>query len=210
MLLKGLAALSDAELLAILIGSGTVGQSAVGLAQEILARADNSLHDLGRKTIHQLQHHKGIGEAKAITIAAALEIGRRRQMADLRQRPKINHAHDIFLLVQPMLADLTHEEFWLLLLNNAHEVIGRKCVSTGGMTSTIVDVRQVYRTALDSGAVKIIAAHNHPSGALEPSQSDIDLTERLVDAGDLLNIPLLDHLIVSNRGFYSFKDKGRL
>ncbi len=210
MLDKGIAALTDSELLAILIGSGTVGQSAVGLAQEILAHAGHSLHELGRKTINDLQIHKGIGEAKAITIAAALEIGRRRQLADLRTRHRIQCSRDAFEAIGPMLAELHHEEFWILLLNNAGEVTDRKCVSSGGMTGTVVDIRKVFGLALEGKAAAIVAVHNHPSGNLQPSAADLKLTKKLAEAGVIMEVRLLDHLIVSIQGYYSFKDEGHL
>ncbi len=210
MLDKGIAALTDSELLAILIGSGTVGQSAVGLAQEILTDAEQSLHALGRKSIKELQKHKGIGAAKAIAIAAALEIGRRRQLADLRHRHRIHCSRDAYEAIGPMLAELAHEEFWILMLNNASEVTDRKCISTGGMTGTIVDVRKVFGLALESNAAAIVAVHNHPSGNLQPSAADLKLTQKLVEAGTIMDVRLLDHLIVSERGYYSFKDEGRV
>lgn len=210
MLLKGKNALSDAELLAILIGSGTVGQSAVELAQRILASVENNLHDLGKRSLAELQRFKGIGEAKAITIAAALELGRRRQMSDLRERPRVGESRDAFNAVAPLLTDLHHEEFWLLLLNKANEVFARERLSTGGSAGTVVDVKLLFKTALDARAAAAIAIHNHPSGNLQPSQADIELTRRLRQAGTLLDLPLLDHLIVSERGYFSFADEGIL
>lgn len=210
MLLKGITALSDAELLAILIGSGTVGESAVDLAQRILASVENSLHDLGRRSVRDLQHFKGIGEAKAVTIAAALEIGRRRQLADLRKRHRITCSRDAFDAIAPQLTDLYHEEFWLLLLNRANDVVARERMSTGGSAGTVVEIKMVLKTALDARAAGMIAIHNHPSGSLKPSRADIDLTQKLFDAGKLLDVPLLDHLIVSEQGYYSFADEGML
>jgi DNA repair protein RadC len=210
MQLKGKQALTDAELLAILIGSGTVGESAVALAQRILGSVDQSLHELGKRSLHELQRFKGVGEAKAITIAAALELGRRRQMSDLRERPRVGSSRDAFQAIAPLLTDLYHEEFWLLLLNRANEVIARERLSSGGMGGTVVDVKLVLKAALDARATAIIAVHNHPSGNLQPSQADIDLTKKLQQAGTLLEIPLLDHLIVSERGYYSFADEGRV
>ena len=210
MLLKGISALSDTELLAILIGSGTVGESAVALAQNVLQGSDQSLQVLGRQSLKDLQRVKGIGPAKAITIAAALEIGRRRQMSDLRDRPRITCSRDAFNVIAPMITDLYHEEFWVLLLNQANEVIERKKVSSGGMTATVVDSRQFFRMAIEGKAVAVIAVHNHPSGNLKPSQADIQLTQKLVLAGKTIEVPLLDHLIVSERGFYSFADEGMI
>lgn len=210
MLLKGKHSLSDAELLAILIGSGTVGESAVALAQRILAASDNNLHELGKRSLRELEKFKGIGEAKAITIAAALELGRRRQLSDLRERPRVTCSRDAFNAIAPLLTDLHHEEFWLLLLNKANEVFARERLSTGGMAGTVVDLKIVFKTAIESRASGIIAVHNHPSGSLKPSQADIDLTKRIRQAGALLDLPLLDHLIVSERGFFSFADEGML
>ncbi len=210
MQLKGRQSLSDAELIAILIGSGTVGESAVGVAQRILASVDNNLHELGKRTVKELQRFKGVGEAKAITIAAALELGRRRQLSDLRERPRINSSRDAFNAIAPLLNDLHHEEFWLLMLNKANEVFSRERLSAGGMSGTVVDVKQVLKTALDARAAAFIAIHNHPSGNLQPSQADIELTKKLAQAGRLLDMPLLDHLIVSERGYYSFADEGTM
>jgi DNA repair protein RadC len=210
MQLKGRQSLSDAELIAILIGSGTVGESAVGVAQRILASVDNNLHELGKRTVKELQRFKGVGEAKAITIAAALELGRRRQLSDLRERPRINSSRDAFNAIAPLLNDLHHEEFWLLMLNKANEVFSRERLSAGGMSGTVVDVKQVLKTALDARAAAFIAIHNHPSGNLQPSQADMELTKKLEQAGRLLDMPLLDHLIVSERGYYSFADEGTM
>lgn len=210
MLLKGITALSDAELLAILIGSGTYGESAVALAQRILSAVDNNLHELGRCSIKDLQKFKGIGEAKGVAIAAALEIGRRRQLSDLRQRPRISCSRDAFNVIAALLSDLHHEEFWLLLLNRANEVFARERLSSGGTSGTVVDLKLVLKTALEARASGFIAVHNHPSGNLEPSRADIELTEKLKQGGRILDLPMLDHLIVSERGYYSFADEGMI
>ncbi len=210
MLLKGRNALSDAELIAILIGSGTVGESAVALAQRIMAQADGNLHELGKRSIKELQRFKGVGEAKAITIVAALELGRRRQLSDLRERPRIASSRDAFNIIAPLLTDLHHEEFWLLLLNRSNEVFARERLSTGGTAGTVVDIKIVFKTALDARAAAFVAIHNHPSGSLSPSTEDIALTKRLQQAGQIIDLPLLDHLIVSERGYYSFADQGQL
>lgn len=208
MLLKGSHALSDAELLAILISSGTVGESALGLSQRILSSVENNLHDLGKRSIQEFQKFRGIGTAKAITIAAALELGRRRQLSDLRERPRIGSSRDAFNLIAPMLRDLHHEEFWLLLLNKACEVMVRTQLSKGGSSGTVADVKQAFKLALDARASAIIAIHNHPSGNLKPSDADIELTRKMKEAGKVLDLPVLDHLIVSERGYYSFADEG--
>lgn len=210
MMLKGRQTLTDAELLAILLGSGTVGESAVSLARRLLSAVDNNLHELGKRSIHDLKRFKGVGEAKAIAIAAALELGRRRQLSDLRERPKIGSSRDAFQAIAPLLTDLSHEEFWLLLLNKANEVMARERLSTGGMSGTVVDIKMVFKCALDARASGIIAVHNHPSGNLQPSMADQELTRRLRRAGEMLDLPLLDHLIVSERGYYSFADEGAL
>jgi DNA repair protein RadC len=207
MLQKGVAALTDAELLAILIGSGTVGQNALALAQDILVSATQDLNELGRYSIKQLQKFKGIGEAKAITIAAALELGRRRK-ADTRIRTKLTSSKDAFEAIAPLIEDHHHEEFWILLVNRANEIIRRERISSGGSSSTIVDIKMVFRIAIDHRAEAIIAVHNHPSGQLTPSQSDRELTKRIAEAGKIMDIALLDHLIVSQRGYYSFADEG--
>jgi DNA repair protein RadC len=210
MLLKGKNALSDAELIAILLGSGSRGESAVELAKQILATVDNNLHDLGKKTLSELQRFKGVGEAKAVAIAAALELGRRRQLSDLRERPRISNSRDAFQAIASLLADLQHEEFWLLLLNKANEIMARQRLSTGGQAGTVADVKMVFKEALDAKAAAIIAVHNHPSGHLKPSEADIELTRKLKEAGKILDLPLLDHLIVSERGYFSFADEGHL
>ncbi|HNE29482.1 MAG TPA: DNA repair protein RadC [Saprospiraceae bacterium] len=210
MLLRGKNALTDAELLAILIGSGTAGESAVALAQRILNTVDRNLHDLGKRTVGELQRFKGIGQAKAIAIAAALELGRRRQLSDLRDRPRISCSQDAYNIVAALLTDLPHEEFWILLLNKSNEVFHRQQLSIGGSAGTVVDVKLLFKTALDALAKAVIVLHNHPSGNLQPSQADIDLTRRIRKAGELLDLPLLDHLIVSERGYYSFADAGMM
>lgn len=208
MLLKGYQSLSDTELVAILLGSGSVGVSAVSLAQEILSSVENNLHELGKRSIKELQRFKGVGEAKAITIAAALELGRRRQISDLRERPRVATSRDAFNVIAPLLTDLHHEEFWLLLLNKASEVFARKKLSTGGSAGTVADVKMLFKIALDAQTSAIIAVHNHPSGNLKPSDADMELTRKMKEAGKILDLPLLDHLIVSERGYYSFADEG--
>ncbi|MFN0214074.1 MAG: DNA repair protein RadC [Saprospiraceae bacterium] len=210
MILKGCQSLSDAELIAILLGSGSIGKSAVSLAQEILASVENNLHELGKRSLNELQRFKGIGEAKAISIAAALELGRRRQISDLRERPRVNSSRDAFNAIAPLLTDLHHEEFWLLLLNKACEVTARKKLSTGSASGTVADVKQIFKIALDAQASAVIAVHNHPSGNLKPSSADIELTKKMKEAGKFLDLALLDHLIVSERGYYSFADEGTI
>lgn len=210
MLLRGRQSLTDAELLAILIGSGTVGQSAVDLAKAMLRSVDNSLHELGKRNVQELQRFKGIGEAKAITIAAALELGRRRQQTDVEKRTRITSSVDAWRLISARLNDLHHEEFWLILLNRSNEAISCQQVSSGGTSGTVVDAKQIFKIALDFRATGVIMVHNHPSGSLAPSQADIDITLKVKNAGLVLDLPLFDHLIISERGYYSFADSGTL
>jgi len=208
--LKGKQALSDAELLAIIISSGNLEESAVSLSQKILHSVAGDLKELGKRTIKDLSEFKGIGPAKAISIIAAVELGRRRQMTDIRSRPRITSSRVCFDVIAPLLADLPHEEFWILILNHGNQVIGRKMVSKGGVTGTVVDSRVVFKTALEGNAASLVLCHNHPSGTLQPSQADISLTQKLKKAGQTLDIKILDHLIVSEYGYYSFADEGQM
>ncbi len=210
LLLKGKMALSDAELVAILIGSGSRNESAVSLSQRILAFADNNLSELGRLSITQLMEFKGIGEAKAICIAAAMELGRRRRTSEALERKKITSSNSVFEYIQPIIGELPHEEFWVLYLNNSNKVIKSSQLSKGGITGTVVDVRLAFKEAIQIGAIGIILAHNHPSGALKPSQADIKLTQKLQIAGDSLDIKVLDHLIITEKAYFSFADKNML
>lgn len=205
---KGSASLSEAELIAILIGSGTRKMSAVDLSRLIVKDAGNSLDTLGKKSLKQLMSYKGIGEAKAITIAAALELGKRRAMEMPVQLPKITSSNDAFRIMQPILGELPHEEFWVMLLDNSHKVVEKKNISIGGITGTLVDTRLVFKKAIEAGAVAMILSHNHPSGNLKPSMQDKSLTVKLVEAGKLLDIKVLDHLIITQQGYYSFADEG--
>ncbi len=205
---KGKTALSDAELIAILIGSGNREESAVELSRRILAQADNKLKELGRMSVNRLMKYKGIGEAKAISIVAALELGRRRRGEEALKRSKITSSKSVFEILQPLLGDLNHEEFWILYLNNANKVLLKKQLSKGGITGTIVDVRITFREALEIGATSIILAHNHPSGTLKLSQPDIRLTKKLKNAGQSLDIKILDHLIITQNAYFSFADEG--
>lgn len=204
----GRQALSDAELIAILIGSGTPKESAVSLSQRILDGAGKNLNDLGKTSIAELMKFKGIGEAKAITIAAAMELGRRRQTADLPERPEIRGSRDAYQILLPLLMDLPHEESWVLFLSKKNKVIGKAKLSIGGTDATIMDAKIVFRKALEGMAAAIIVAHNHPSGTLRPSQADIDLTKKLKLVGEAIGLPLLDHLIVTDAGYFSFLDEG--
>lgn len=210
LLQKGKAALSDAELIAILIGSGSREASAVGVSQKILAAAENKLHTLGKYSIQQLMEFKGIGEAKALTIVAALELGKRRQAETIMTRPKISSSEDVFQLMKPLIGELAHEEFWIVYLNNSNRVLQTTQLSKGGITGTLVDVRLVFKKALALGAVAIILAHNHPSGTLRPSSSDIQLTKKLKRAGESLDIKVLDHLIVTEKAYFSLADESMI
>ena len=206
--LKGKSSLSDSELLAILIGSGSRNESAVQLCQRILASANNNLNQLGKLSIAQLTEFKGIGEAKAITIAAALELGRRRRSEDAEELKKINSSKAVFEIMQPIIGELPHEEFWILYLNNSNKVIHKAQLSKGGITGTVVDSRIVFKTAFEQNATSIILTHNHPSGKLAASQADIEITKRLKLAGEQLEILILDHIIITETGYYSFQDDG--
>ncbi|MCX6290862.1 MAG: DNA repair protein RadC [Bacteroidetes bacterium] len=210
LLLKGKHVLSDAELVAILISSGNAEESAVELSRRVLEKAQHNLNELGRMNVKELTKFKGIGEAKAICIVAALELGRRRKETEVKKREKIVSSKDVFEIFGPMLADLHHEEFWMLFLNRANDVIGKQQISTGGMSGTVVDPKIIFKAALDFKASSVIFCHNHPSGNLKPSEQDIRLTKKLAEAGKLLEISALDHIIVSQHGFYSFADEGMM
>lgn len=207
---KGRPSLSDAELIAILIGSGNREESAVELSKRILASVDHDINKLGKLSVKQLTSFKGIGEAKAIAIVAALELGRRRKNSELPIVPKISCSNDVFEIIRPLIGDLEQEEFWVLYLNNANKVIYKKQISIGGKTGTLVDVRIVFKFGLEQGAVSIILCHNHPSGNLKPSQADINLTKKIKEAGVIMEIKLLDHLIVTEKDYFSFADEGLL
>lgn len=210
LILKGKAVLSDAELVAILLGSGTTTLSAVDLAKIVLQSANNNLHELARLTVKDLIKIKGIGEAKAITIVAALELGRRRKDQEVDEKPKISSSKDAYQVIKADLLDIPHEEFWVLILNRANRVIKKHQISQGGVAGTVADPKIIYKSALDSLASGIILAHNHPSGNLTPSQADIDLTKKLREAGKMLEIQVLDHIIVAGQKYFSFADEGML
>lgn len=210
LLLKGKSSLSDAELIAILIGSGTASLSAVDLAKQILLSVNNDLDALARLSVNDLMKIKGIGQAKAIAIISALELGRRRKNLTEKERAKINSSALAFEAVKADLLDLTQEEFWILLLNRSAQLIRKQKVSLGGIHATYVDPKVIFKYALDAGASSIIVAHNHPSGNPTPSEADLDLTRRLKEGGKLIDIVLLDHIIVAGRSYLSFADKGLL
>jgi len=207
LLLKGTSSLSDAELIAILIGSGTASLSAVEVGKKIMQSVENNLDALAKLSVKDLMKAKGIGEAKAISIVAALELGRRRKETTPEEKPKISSSMDAFNLLKGDLMDLPHEEFWVLFLNKANRVIRKKRVSEGGVSGTIADPKIIFKLALEELACGIVVAHNHPSGNLMPSQSDRDLTKRLKEAGKLLEIQLLDHIIIAGQKYFSFADE---
>ena len=210
LLLKGRHVLTDAELIAILIGSGTIKETAVELAKRILSQFGNNLHELAKLSVQDLMKFKGIGEAKAISIVAALELGRRRKEIETPKREKITSSKDIFDVFCPQFMDLPHEEFHLLLLNRSNMVIRKEFVSRGGISGTVVDPKIIFKIALEHLASSIILCHNHPSGNLKPSAEDISLTKKIKEAGMLLEIPILDHLIISDTSYYSFADEGMM
>ncbi len=204
---KGRESLSNAELLAILLGSGNSQQNAVDLSREILEKYKNNLIELSEASIQSLQQFKGIGQAKAITIAAALELGRRRQAETKLQRPQITKSRDAFDILNKNLGDLAQEAFWVLILNQKNEVLDEIFISQGGLTATVVDAKKIFQQVLTyQRATGIILAHNHPSGNLQPSQADINLTKKIQAAGKVLDINVLDHIIVGANAYYSFLD----
>ncbi len=208
LLIKGKGALSDAELIAILIGSGNRDESAVDLSKRILQSLGNNLNKLAKLSVNDLVKFKGIGEAKAISIIASLELGRRRRTADVLEKDNVGGSKDAFQILQLKLEDLPHEEFWIVLLNRANKVIDTKLVSRGGVSSTVVDSKVIFNFALESLASAIILAHNHPSGNLKPSNSDIRLTKKIVAVGKIMEVPVLDHIIVGDNDYFSFADEG--
>ncbi|MBN8822111.1 MULTISPECIES: DNA repair protein RadC [unclassified Spirosoma] len=210
LMLKGKAALSEAELVAILINSGTVDLTAVDVAKIILKSVNNNLNDLAKLSIKDLSKFRGIGEAKAISIVAALELGRRRKEQDRPQRARVTCSRDAYNEMIPHLIDKPHEEFWILLMNRANEILRPVQISSGGISGTVADPKIIFKQALEHLASSIILFHNHPSGNLTPSQADKDLTRKLKDAGRILDIPVLDHLIFTDKAYFSFADEGIL
>ncbi|KAF0131044.1 MAG: DNA repair protein radc [Bacteroidetes bacterium] len=210
LMLKGKTSLSDAELIAILIGSGNTEESAVELSRRILHANNDNLVDLSRMSLHELIKFKGIGEAKAISIIAALELGKRRRSAEARERKTITSSKDAFEQMYATTADLDYEKFWVMLLDQANKVIRIAEVSEGGITGTIADPKKIFKVALEGNACNIILCHNHPSGQLKPSEADIKITEKLKRSGEIIDIKVLDHLIIGIDGFFSFADEGIL
>jgi DNA repair protein RadC len=207
---KGRSVVSDAELIAILIGSGNRDESAVSLSKRILASVEFNLNALGKLGVKDLCNFKGIGKVKAVTIIAALEIGRRRRTQEALELEKITSSVDVFEIMQPLIGELQHEEFWIIYLNNSNKVLQLSQLSKGGITGTLVDIRLAFKEALKVGAVGLILAHNHPSGTLKPSESDIKLTEKIKKAGESLDINILDHLIITEKAYFSFADEQML
>jgi len=210
MLKHGFAALSNAELMAILIGSGNRQESAVELSRRILADFKNDLDQMGKASVDKLKTYKGMGEAKTINVLAALELGKRRQLTESDIRPKVNTSEDAFSIMAIDLVELQHEEFWVLYLDRANNLIGKARVSQGGISGTVIDVRIIMKQAIEKLASSIVLLHNHPSGNLNPSQADIDITKKAADAAKLLDMNVIDHLIIADRKFMSFADEGML
>lgn len=209
-LLKGKTSLSDSELLAIILGSGNNEDSAVELARKILASVGNNWQNLSKLSIKDLMKFKGIGEAKAISVAATLEIGRRKASQETPEKTSISSARDSYNVFSQHLSDLRTEEFWAIFLNQKNQIVYKTQISKGGISGTLVDVRVLFRIALEHFATSIIVAHNHPSGSLKPSLEDIQITKSIKNAGEILNVTLLDHLIIGDNSFLSFAEEGLL
>ncbi|MCB0482956.1 MAG: DNA repair protein RadC [Flavobacteriales bacterium] len=209
-LTRGRQALTDAELMAILIGSGSKNESAVDLCRRILADCQEDLRSLGIMSIADLTKYRGIGEAKALTLAAALELGRRRRESEALERKCISASAEAYEIMAPSLMDLPHEEFWVLLLNRANRVITKKQVSAGGISGTVADAKVIFKLALENNSSNLILCHNHPSGNNKPSQTDINLTKRLCEGAKLLDLTVIDHIIIADRRYFSFADEGML
>lgn len=207
---KGKIALSDSELIAILIGSGSKDETAVELSKRILSSIKNNLNELGKLSVDDLIKFKGIGQAKAITIITALELGRRRSLETALEKIKITSSRSVFDVMQPILGELEHEEFWIIYLNNANKIQLKTQLSKGGITGTMVDTRLVFKRALELAATGIILCHNHPSGTLKPSSSDISLTKKIKLGGEVLDVKVLDHLIITEKDYFSFADENIL
>lgn len=204
----GRSTLTDAELIAILLGTGSVDETAVDLAKRILASVDNNLHKLGEQSIKQLMQFKGIGEAKAVTIAACLELGRRRLAQELPEKPQITGSQEAFKILFPLVENQQVEKFFVLFLNRAHRVIDKFCISTGGISSTVVDQRVIFNRGIEVMATAMILCHNHPSGNLNPSDADNKMTTKIHEASKIMNIALLDHIIIAGNSYYSYADQG--
>ena len=208
LLVHGRRSLSDAELIAILIGSGNRQESAVELSKRILLSHSNDLDRLAKLSVQDLSKFNGIGEAKAIAIIAALELGRRKNDSCIPDKVQVGNSRDVYKALLPMFSDLTHEEFWIVLLNRANKITSKHLISKGGQAGTVADPKIIFNTVLQYQAASVILAHNHPSGNLKPSSADISLTNKLVASGKLLDVSVLDHLIITDKDYYSFADEG--
>ena len=208
LLSKGRSALSDAELIAILIGSGNRNETAVELSKKIFKSIDNDLNKLGKLSVKELMQFKGIGEAKAISIVAALELGRRRKNTDNQLKKNIKSSKDVFEEVIGVMSGLPHEEFWVLFLDRRNAVIKKSNVSKGGVSGTVADAKIIFKEAMQLLASAVILCHNHPSGNLKPSDADIQLTKKMKEIGNLVDVPVLDHLIITDKSYFSFGDEG--
>ncbi|MBK9799335.1 MAG: DNA repair protein RadC [Bacteroidetes bacterium] len=207
---KGKGILTDAELIGILIGSGSKTETAVELARRILSSVGNDLNALGKLNVAQLCKFKGIGEAKAISIIAALELGKRMKVLESPQRIRINNSKLVFEAIRNEIGDLLHEEFWVLYLDRSNHIIRKSNISKGGVSGTVVDARIIFKQAIENLASSIVLCHNHPSGNLKPSEEDIRITKKLKDAGKLVDIAIIDHIIIAGNNFFSFADEGLL
>jgi DNA repair protein RadC len=210
LIMKGKVVLSNAELLAVLIGSGNKRESAVDIAKNILDRVNQNLTELSRQTVNELTRTNGIGAAKAVIIVAALELGNRKRTQDVLAREKVSGSRDVFELFQPELSEANYEEFWILLLNRANRIIRKMSISEGGISGTVADPKKIFKIGLEFNASSIILCHNHPSGNVQPSEADIKLTRKMKEAGTLLDLPVLDHLIIGGNSYYSFADEGMM
>ena len=208
--LKGKNALSDAELIAILLRNGNRNESAVDLAKSLLNKAEDNLIEVSRMGINDLLEFKGIGKVKAVTLIAALELGKRRNESEVICRKKITSSHDAFEIFQSTMGDQAYESFWIILLNKANKVIGKCNISEGGVSGTVVDPKKIFKMALDNHASSIILGHNHPSGNIQPSEADQKITKKIKDAGFMLDVAVLDHIIIGDDRYYSFADEGTL
>jgi len=207
---KGISSLSDAELIAILIGSGNKDENAVDLSKRILNENQNNLNEIAKLTLNELEKYKGIGEAKAITIIAALELGRRRTLNEAIERKKIITSKDSFEIFSSIISDLPYEEFWIILLNRTNKIIEKVRISSGGITGTVADIRVILKEAIIKNATGIVVCHNHPSGSTKPSSTDIELTKKIKKSAEVMDISLHDHIIIAGNDYYSFTDEGIL
>ncbi len=210
LLAGGCSSLSDAELVAIMIGSGNRDETAVELARRMLVSFDNSLNRLGKQNVLELMQFRGIGKAKAVVIISALELGRRRKEENVSEKPRVQSSRDAFTILEPLVGDLLHEEFWILLLNRSNRLIECLRTSQGGISGTVTDIRMILKNAILNSASSIVLCHNHPSGNLNPSKADVDITKKMNEAARLMDIKVLDHIILGDRNYFSFADEGIL